>query len=241
MKKKVLAVSLIVALLAIAVVSTSLAWFTDTDEVVNKFTVGDIEIEQKEDFEQGSELLPVIGTDPTDDDDNYVKKNVKVENTGKNDAYVQTYIAIPADLDNHGVMKMWGGDFSEFGWKKMDGDTTTAVIEPYIMNVTIPGESYPYNLYLCRWTQVLPVGQETTACLEYVYITPETDMNTYDLDGDGVIDTGYFVINGVELTAIDALDGINVYVATQGVQAQGFDNCDQALDSAFGTKHPWAE
>ena len=48
MKKKVLAISLIVALLAIAVVSGSLAWFSDEDSVTNTFTVGEIDIFQHE-------------------------------------------------------------------------------------------------------------------------------------------------------------------------------------------------
>ena len=44
MKKKVLTVALVVALIAI-VVSSSLAYFTDTDQVTNTFTVGSVKIE----------------------------------------------------------------------------------------------------------------------------------------------------------------------------------------------------
>lgn len=40
MKKKLIAIFLCVALVAIAVVGASLAYFTDTDKATNTFTVG---------------------------------------------------------------------------------------------------------------------------------------------------------------------------------------------------------
>ena len=45
MKKKITALCLCVALLAVAVVGASLAYFTDTDEATNTFTVGNVKIE----------------------------------------------------------------------------------------------------------------------------------------------------------------------------------------------------
>jgi len=44
MKKKVLALAAAVAILAIATVGASLAWFTDTAEAANTFTVGNVSI-----------------------------------------------------------------------------------------------------------------------------------------------------------------------------------------------------
>ena len=48
MKKKILALCLVVALLATAIAGATLAYFTDTDEVNNTFTVGNIEIKLDE-------------------------------------------------------------------------------------------------------------------------------------------------------------------------------------------------
>ena len=48
MKKKILAVVLCVAMLAIAIVGGTLAYFTDTDARENVFAVGNIEIELTE-------------------------------------------------------------------------------------------------------------------------------------------------------------------------------------------------
>ena len=45
MKKKLIAIFLCVALVAIAVVGASLAYFTDTDEAKNTFTVGNVKID----------------------------------------------------------------------------------------------------------------------------------------------------------------------------------------------------
>ena len=45
MKKKLIAISLVVAMLAVAIVGGSLAYFTDTKSATNTFTVGNVKIE----------------------------------------------------------------------------------------------------------------------------------------------------------------------------------------------------
>ena len=45
MKKKIIAISLIVAMLAVAIIGGSLAYFTDTDAATNTCTVGNVEID----------------------------------------------------------------------------------------------------------------------------------------------------------------------------------------------------
>ena len=45
MKKKITAIFLCVALVAIAIVGASLAYFTDTDSATNTFTVGNVKID----------------------------------------------------------------------------------------------------------------------------------------------------------------------------------------------------
>ena len=64
MKKKITAIFLCVALVAIAVVGASLAYFTDTDSKNNTFTVGKVDITLVEknadgtEFTQGQKLYP---------------------------------------------------------------------------------------------------------------------------------------------------------------------------------------
>ena len=241
MKKKLTVTAAAIALIAI-VVGGTLAYFNDTDEITNVFTVGSIDIEQKEVFDETTaQLLPVVGTDPTVATDNYIEKKVTVANTGKNDAYVQTYVAVPAVLDNNGIVKLYEGDLAEKGWTK---------VGKVASDVSITGETLLYNVYLYRYNSILSTGtnNETKACLEYVYIDSTIDLNAYDKKDaagnpgtDGVNDTAYFVLaDGTEIDSFDATGELNIYVATQAVQADGFANAETALASAFQT-HPWAE
>ena len=233
MKKKIVLISLAFALVAILAVGGSLAYFMDTDEVKNVFTVGSVDIEQNEDFVQYSQLLPVVGTDPTDSDDNYIKKTVTVDNVGENAAYVQTLVAVPACLDDAGVLKIWDENAADNGWTKLDGNSNTDGIQA---KYTATIEGLLYNVYVYRYNTVLAAGDTTAASMEYVYIAPEADLNVYT-DANGV-KTAYFVMNGTEITEFDATGELNVYVATQGVQDRGFENADNALDTAF-TTIPW--
>ena len=102
MKKKITALCLCVALLAVAVVGASLAYFTDTDNATNTFSVGNVKIDLIEQqkgenglvgFEQGKTLVP-----GKSNDGNAVSKIVTVKNTGKNDAWVWVDLKIPAYL-----------------------------------------------------------------------------------------------------------------------------------------------
>ena len=103
MKKKILTVALVVALLAIMVTGT-LAYFTDQDEVTNTFTVGSVKIEVYENGEETPDaikplgvLTPVVSAEPSDDV-SYKDKVVDVKNTGKNDAYIRVHIAMPTAI-----------------------------------------------------------------------------------------------------------------------------------------------
>ena len=102
MKKKLTAIFLCVALVAIAIVGASLAYFTDTKTAKNTFTVGNVKIElveqQKgenglEDFDQDKKLVP-----GKSNDGNAVSKIATVKNTGKNDAWVWAELRIPKYL-----------------------------------------------------------------------------------------------------------------------------------------------
>lgn len=68
MKKKITALVLVVAVLAMLFTGMTLAYFTDTDDAVNVFTVGDVDIELTED-------AVVIGPDGNEDPDRLVENN----------------------------------------------------------------------------------------------------------------------------------------------------------------------
>ena len=128
MKKKLTAIFLCVALVAIAVVSASLAYFTDTKTATNTFTVGNVKIDlieqQKganglEDFVSNKILLP--GTS----DKNAVSKIVTVKNTGENAAYVriqvQKAISLAEGVQGDPDVSLITMDFDRAGWTEKDG------------------------------------------------------------------------------------------------------------------------
>ena len=248
MKKKVLIASLIVAVVAIAAIGGSLAWFADNDSIENVFTIGSIEIDQHEqqrnelgelvDFEQNKQLIPVINNDTAKTDVNFQDKIVTVENTGINDAYVQTYVAVPASLDNAGVIHIYDKEASTNGWEKVtDVDTATDGVQPFFADVTIEGAKY--NVYLYRYTDILPADSAassiTAPVIDGVYIDMATDLDIIRDETTGDITEAYFVINGAKVTDFDPTGNLYVYVATQGIQAKGFNDYTSALTSGFGT------
>lgn len=220
-KKKILAIAL--ALCLIATVSfTTLAYFTDSDTVTNTFTIGSIEIETKEDFIQDSQLIPVGDNATPEDDENFVDKVVSVANVGENPAYVRTFVAVPAALDN-GLLHIH--EVNTDKWTK------AAVGSTEINGVA-------YNVYRYTYQDVLQKDGETYPLMDGVYIDAKADLNVYRDDNKNIT-AAYFVWNGAEITDFNVASmKLEVYVATQGVQAEGFAGADSALSAAFGDTLP---
>ena len=102
-RKLLLIVSLVLAL-AVSLSST-LAYLTDTDSDVNVMTIGNVDIEQLENGENGPiDVLPLypafwtgdVAWDEATDIKGAVDKEVTVENVGNSDAYIRTIFAFEA-------------------------------------------------------------------------------------------------------------------------------------------------
>lgn len=233
MKKKVLAISLAVALITI-MVSGTLAYFTDNDEVTNTFTIGSVEIDLWENGVEAGEtmtmgqLIPVVGSDPTKDTDNYQLKAVQVKNTGLNPAYVEVFVAVPKVLDDEGVLKLMNNyPVSEaYGW---DAPTNVG---------TMTKAGVVYNVYKYRYSTALNAGVITDEAIEYVYINSQADMDV-TRDANGTITEAYFTMNGDKVDFNVATMKLDVHVASWAIQSEGFDTAESAL-STFGKAHPWA-
>ncbi|MBO7252631.1 MAG: hypothetical protein J6V25_08380 [Oscillospiraceae bacterium] len=247
-KKKVLTLALVIALLAIAVVGGSLAWFTAEDSATNTFTVGSIRIQQIE--QQRDEngnlqdyvntdkvLLPIVNINNPRVDENYQSKIVTVKNTGRNDAYVRTFIAVPQALSQD-YLKLVYSEFRNDTYWKHEG---TSVVD-YM------GESYVVYCYV--YQPVLGAGESTEELLDGVYLKAEVDLkdnpetaNSDNLEfcipnGQGGYTFSDYEIVSAEGALLKDGDGntktVNVLVLTQAVQADGFDSANEALDAAFG-------
>ena len=89
MKKKLFALAVVVAMLALAVASATMAYFTDDEFNKNVVTVGDVDIRQDEVFDDT--VIPQPGVE--------VEKEVTVTNVGDGDAYIRTIIAVEDTYD----------------------------------------------------------------------------------------------------------------------------------------------
>ena len=240
MKKKILALCLVVVLAVTAVTGATLAYFTDTDAETNVFTTGKVDIDLVETFEQNSKLLP--------GKQNAVQKEVWIElEEGSEDAYVWYTFAIPAALDStdgstglHNIVhvnafgRTWD-NYRENSKYWEDGQTAALPLdqtwdhdpneempvltgpEGYIGTKEIEGVEY--NIYLVLYHGRLSNAEDgqtqTTTAMSQVYMDAGVDTKT--VDGKTV----YVDKNGKEID-FDFSNDINIIVTAYAIQAEGF-------------------
>lgn len=236
MKKKVLSIALVVALIAI-MVSGTLAYFTDKDEVTNTFTVGSVLIDiwennvvtDKEVVEFDEPLVPIVNTQAPSLDDGYIPKVVKVENTGLNAAYIRVHIAQPAEL--MGYLEL---DLDKTGWDLV-----------FTSRVTRDGQEYFVATF--DFLSAVDPNEFTPELLKGAYLAADVDLKANaggDLefckpDGNGGYEFSGFVAHEVNDNGTYTPQPVNVLVYAQAIQAQGFADAATALDSGFGNTNPW--
>lgn len=95
MKKKITAIFLCVALVAIAIVGASLAYFTDTKTATNTFTMGDVKIKLDEtNVNDPTGDRTIVGNDYNVYPGAVVTKDPTVHNTGKNAAWIRATVKV---------------------------------------------------------------------------------------------------------------------------------------------------
>ena len=94
MKKKITAIFLCVALVAIAIAGASLAYFTDTKTATNTFTMGDVKIKLDETDIKNPEGDRVTSNEYDVYPGAIVTKDPVVHNVGQNDAYIRATINV---------------------------------------------------------------------------------------------------------------------------------------------------
>lgn len=270
MKKKIVSLCLVLSLAAIAIVGASLAYFTDTDDAVNKFTTAKdgvkiqlIEQQRNEDgtalesFEQNKKLYPIVGSAQGAKDsfglptaENYVDKIVTVKNL-EEDAYVRVYIAIPAALVSDGSASEdilhwnWGNKFCPNGDYAQAGQTAGQQNAP----------DYTANM----GALVQLDGTTEIDGIEYIiyYQTYKKVLTEDEVTGSAFMIGLYLDKNvnrtenedgeavwtrGNDVINFDLDNGVNIPVHAVGVQAKGFDDADTAINAGFGADfNPWAE
>ena len=237
MKKKIVSLALVVALIAIAAMGT-LAYFTDTDAETNVFTTGNVEIDLQEVFDaENAKLMPGID----------INKDVFVKNTGSENAYVRIHMAVPAILDSgsddlpqfaaYNNTLHWnftGASVQEGQWTQFPTTTEVGANAAY---PNWPGNGGNYNEY----------QKEIDGVLYNVYVmTYETVLAPEETTATQALDKVYLdtKVTNEDMTAIlEELETIQILVVAEGAQAEGFDDACVALDTQFGkpgTYNPFA-
>lgn len=243
MKKKILTLCLCVAMAAVAVVGGTLAYFTDKDEEINTFTVGNISIDLKENYLQDSELMP--GKDIT--------KEIWIENDGDNSAYVWYEFLIPAVLDStdgktgtNNILhvnalgrtwdtyrtdsKYWADGQKEAlpldqTWDHDANVELKELIGPegFIGTEVISGITY--NKYVVLYHGVVAPNAGTSIAMSKVYLDPKVDAKVTG-EGKDAVTTYYLVKNGVEEEIKFNLEDAQIIVNAYGIQAEALTDAD---------------
>lgn len=238
MKKKILSLAIVIALLAIMVGST-LAYFSAEDEVTNTFTVGSVKIEIYENGaavesdvkEFDKPLVPVVNTQDPSKDESYQIKAVEVKNTGNNAAYIRTHIAIPTELVGYLYL-----DLDETGWTRQADSI-----------ITYTGDGKSYTVFTYDYNEAVLPGHYTSKLLKGAYLGSNVDLKEQE-DGDlelvirtngQITDESNFVAHSKGTNGYSSAK-VNILVASQAIQAQGFENgATDALNTGFAA-NPWA-
>ena len=218
MKKKIISLCLVIALVATAIAGATLAYFTDyTDVATNTFTVGNVDIELDE-----AKVNPETGKAPSHDDrvmkneykDIYPGLTVDKDPTvtvkkGSEPCYVRMFVKVdPATLEKafpktDEDFKAYWSEEGYFLLEKLVAGWNASEWKP-VNELDMKGGSYEF-----RYTKIVEENNEKDTVLPDLFKT---------------------ITFPVELTndQVAALQNFIVEVYAQAIQSEGFDDVDTA-------------
>ena len=232
-KRKIVLLASALCMVAILAIGGTLAYFTDTDEETNTFTIGNVKIDLKEIFDEDNAVLR-----PGSQTTNKIEKKVWIANTGSENAYVWYEWYIPTELDSTdgstGTNNVLHVNSNGYTWDKYRtnskywpaGQTEALDLaktwdhDPEVeLGINVGPEGYfeqveiggiQYNKYVVLYHGVLAPNEETTVAMNGAYLDSKVDYDgtNYTINGD--------VIN------YDFTKGVNIIVKAYGIQAAGF-------------------
>lgn len=213
MKKKILALSMCIALAAIAIVGASLAYFTDTKTAKNTFTMGNVQIKLDE-----ANINDLEGDRVTSNEYNVypglvVDKDPTVHNTGKNGAWVRAIVTIENGMNWLGLYNdnVWTAP-QEAAFKALINNTLGEGWEIVDIAYDMSGPNHPTSDFVAtlKYTQVLKATESTTAMFSQIAFPAK--------------------MTGNDVTTRIAQDGnFGINVVAQAIQVDGFDNWEAAF------------
>ena len=194
-------------------------------------------------YVDGSTLIPVVETEKEespvitngDEDEtndvvlpvaanyaNYIDKIVRVSNTGKSQAYVRAFIAIPSSIDAitlNGGLHLSLGESESWEELKSEGTATINGIE--------------YNVYSRINSEVVESWTTTSPAYCGIYLDKDVDAD----------ENGNLIINGnaVGRSTYTVEGKVVIPVFAQAIQVAGFDTADEAFAASGLTSNPFTK
>lgn len=234
MKKKIVSLALVVALIAIAAMGT-LAYFTDTDDATNTFTTGDVAIDLTEAVVEPDEKGNLVATNERQD---------VLENEEESYDYGKLYPGQTIDKDP--TIEVLGSEDTYVAAKIIvtdgEGDLTKIMgLEDGLLNIqtVVYGGLVKENDTLKEYNGLVPVfGDDTYSVYQQVegdgiyvfYVYIEDPMST----GDTVT-----IFEQLRIPAewdneeMAEMKDLTIKVEAYGTQSFGFDSCFEAMNAAF--------
>lgn len=235
MKKKILALTLVICLAVVAVAGITLAYFTDTDKADNVFTIGKVDIKLIENFDKDNAKLKP-------GKENAITKEVSIElQAGSENAWVWYEWLIPAALDStdgstgsnnvlhvNSLGRTWD-TYRENSKYWAEGQTEALPLEktwdhdPDVELAELVGPQgfigteeiggIIYNKYVVLYHgELTQEDNTTTVAMSKAYLDPKVDYNGAD-----------YTING-NVINYNFNNGIHIYVRAYAIQSAGIDN-----------------
>ena len=232
MKKKIMAMCLVIAMAATAVIGGTLAYFTDTDSATNVMTMGNVDIIQNEkqrgengleDFVDNKPLMPMVDAREEGDEvvvdgyfnskmNNVVDKIVTVKNEAaegaiNQDVYARTILAFETktSLNADGSVHTAAKDI-------FDAYIGTLGSFELLERDVITVDGVEYVLAVKVYEKALAPQEESAPSLKQIFLAPTANNEVMNLFGE-------------EYT---------ILALSQATQTAGFANAEEALNAAFG-------
>lgn len=229
MKKKILAITLCVAMLAVAIVGGTMAYFTDTETQTNTFTSGKVAIAMDEAVVEQNDAGDLVATGARTADAQeyhlYPAQTVTKDPTiyvdaESEDAYIAAIVTVSGDL------------YSLIGVEGYDNIDITQIASGGLMAAA--------STQVSGWNG-LAMLYETDACV--IYQAAAKANNTWTL----YIFMKDAMSAGSQVTLFDTLtiptdwdneemaqiNGMQIKVDAYAAQTNGFDSCYDAMTAAF--------
>lgn len=219
MKKKILALSMCIALAAIAIVGASLAYFTDTKTATNTFTMGNVQIKLDETDIKNPEGDRVTSNEYNVYPGLVVDKDPTVHNTGKNGAWVRAIVTIENGMN-------WLGLYNDNVWTAPQEEAFEALINNTLgedweiedIAYDMSSQDHPTSDFVAtlKYTKILDAGEDTSAMFSKIAFPAK--------------------MTGNDVTTRIAQNGeFGIDVVAEAIQADGFTTWDAAF-AAFDAK-----